>query len=107
LSIILVSFARRATRMGWAKISEALEGGAKGILEVAATCACAGIIIGVMALTGLGGRISAGLIALSGNSLLLALFLTMIVSFILGMGLPTTAAYVICASTIAPALTQM
>ena len=107
LSIVLISFARRATRMGWAKISEALEGGAKGILEVAATCACAGIIIGVMALTGLGVRISAGLIAMSGNSLILALFLTMIVSFILGMGLPTTAAYVICASTIAPALTQM
>jgi TRAP transporter 4TM/12TM fusion protein len=107
LSIILVSFARRATHMGWRKISEALEGGAKGILEVAATCACAGIIIGVMALTGLGGRISAALIALSGNSLILALFLTMIVSFILGMGLPTTAAYVICASTISPALTQM
>ena len=58
LSIILVSFIRRATHMGWGKISEALEGGAKGILEVAATCACAGIIIGVMALTGLGGRIS-------------------------------------------------
>ncbi len=107
LSIILVSFARRMTRMGWRKISEALEGGAKGILEVAATCACAGIIIGVMALTGLGVRISAGLIALSYNSLPLALFLTMIVSFILGMGLPTTAAYVICASTIAPAITQM
>ena len=107
LSIILVSFARRATHMGWRKISEALEGGAKGILEVAATCACAGIIIGVMALTGLGGRISAALIALSGNSLILALFLTMIVSFILGMGLPTTAAYVICASTISPALIQM
>jgi TRAP transporter 4TM/12TM fusion protein len=107
LSIILVSFARRATHMGWGKISEALEGGAKGILEVAATCACAGIIIGVMALTGLGVRISAALIALSGNSLILALFLTMLVSFVLGMGLPTTAAYVICASTIAPALTQM
>jgi TRAP transporter 4TM/12TM fusion protein len=107
VSIIIFSFLRRATYMGWRKISEALEGGAKGILEVAATCACAGIIIGVMALTGLGVRISGGLIALSGNSLILALFLTMIVSFILGMGLPTTAAYVICASTIAPALTQM
>jgi TRAP transporter 4TM/12TM fusion protein len=107
LAIILVSFIRRATHMGWGKISEALEGGAKGILEVAATCACAGIIIGVMALTGLGGRITAALMALSGNSLILALFLTMIVSFILGMGLPTTAAYVICASTIAPALTHM
>jgi TRAP transporter 4TM/12TM fusion protein len=107
LAIVIVSYFRRVTRMGWRKISEAMEGGAKGVLEVAATCACAGIIIGVMALTGLGVRISSTLIALSYNFLPLALFLTMIVAFLLGMGLPTTAAYVICASTIAPGLTQM
>jgi TRAP transporter 4TM/12TM fusion protein len=107
LSIFICSFIRRATRMGGRKILESLEGGPKGVLEVAATCACAGIIIGVMALTGLGMRISNMLIALSGGFLPLALFLTMIVSFVLGMGLPTTASYVIAASTIAPALTQM
>jgi TRAP-type uncharacterized transport system fused permease subunit len=78
-----------------------------GRLGASWVLAGSGIIIGVMALTGLGGRITAALMALSGNSLILALFLTMIVSFILGMGLPTTAAYVICASTIAPALTHM
>jgi TRAP transporter 4TM/12TM fusion protein len=104
---ILASWIRKQTRMGWSQVLDSLENGPKGVLEVAATCACAGIIIGVMALTGLGMRISSMLIALSGGYLPLALFLTMLISFLLGMGLPTTAAYVIASSTIAPALTQM
>jgi TRAP transporter 4TM/12TM fusion protein len=107
ISIVLTSFIRRATRMGWRKIVDSLEGGASGVLEVAATCACAGIIIGVMALTGLGVKISSSLIGLSQGYLILALFLTMIVAFILGMGLPTAASYIICASAAVPALTQM
>jgi len=104
---IMASWIRKATRMGWTAILDSLENGPKGVLEVAATCACAGIIIGVMALTGLGMRISNILIALSGGHLPLALVLTMFISFLLGMGLPTTAAYVIASSTIAPALTHL
>jgi TRAP transporter 4TM/12TM fusion protein len=104
---ILASFIRKATRMSLKTILDSLENGPKGVLEVAATCACAGIIIGVMALTGLGMRISNLLIALSGGYAPLALFLTMCIAFMLGMGLPTTAAYVIASSTIAPALTHL
>lgn len=107
LSIIICSFIRRASRMGGQKLQESLEGGAMGVLEVAATCACAGIIIGVLSLTGLGMRISFLLISLSHGYLPLALVITMFISFILGMGLPTTAAYAICASAIAPALIKL
>lgn len=107
LSIIICSFLRKDTAMGLRKIIKSLGDGPKGILEVASTCACAGIIVGVMALTGIGMKISNAIISLAHGYLLLALLLTMVICFLLGMGLPTTAAYVIAASTCAPALTQL
>ncbi|MBM7097837.1 TRAP transporter permease [Bacillus sp. H-16] len=100
----LVSMFRKETRMGPRSILEALEQGARVALPVIAACASAGIIVGVVVFTGLGGKIAGALLTLAGDSLFLLLFFTMIACIILGMGLPTTANYVVTASMAAPAL---
>lgn len=100
----LVSLVRKDTRMSLKGIISALEEGARVALPVIAACASAGIIVGVVVQTGLGGRIADGIIALGSGSLLLTLFFTMIACLILGMGLPTTANYVVTATMAAPAL---
>jgi len=82
----------------------ALENGARGALAVVAACACTGIIIGVVTLTGMGLKLANGIVALSGGIFFLTLLLTMIASIILGMGLPTTAKYIILATIAAPAI---
>ena len=76
-------------------------------LQLVAVCAAAGIIVGVIALTGVGGRLSGVLSALAGQSQFLALFFAMCVAIILGMGMPTTAAYAVAASVIAPGLIRL
>jgi TRAP-type uncharacterized transport system fused permease subunit len=85
----------------------ALEAGGKSIVLVAALCACAQIIIGMFNLSGLGIKISEMIIGLSAGIKFLALFFTMIVCLILGMGIPTTAAYVLAASVAGPALVKL
>src|SRR5699024_12089060 len=80
------------------KTIEVFEQGARIALPVIAAVATAGIIAGVVSITGLGGKFAAGIIALSGGYLILALFFTMIACLILGMGLPTTANYVVSAT---------
>lgn len=104
---IIVSWVKKATRMGIKHIMDAMYTGATGIIEIAATCASAGIIVGILSLTGLGMKFAAIVITYSGGSLLLALILTMLVAIVLGMGMPTTAAYAIAASVIAPALIKL
>ena len=76
-------------------------------LQLVAVCACAGIVVGVIGLTGLGGRFSGLLMNLAGESQLLALIFAMFIALILGMGMPTTAAYAIAASVVAPSLQRM
>lgn len=100
----LVSLFRRDTRMSFKSVLGAMEQGARAALPVIAACACAGIIVGVVVQTGLGGRIADGIITLGGGHLFLTLFFTMIACLILGMGLPTTANYVVTATMAAPAL---
>ncbi len=85
----------------------ALESGGKAMILVASLCACAQIVIGMFNLAGLGIRISEAVIGLSAGSKFLGLFFTMIVCIILGMGLPTTAAYVLAASVTGPALIKL
>jgi TRAP transporter 4TM/12TM fusion protein len=85
---------------------EALELGARNAVAVSMACAVAGIIVGVVGLTGLGLKFSAMMIAFSGGNLLLALVLVLIASLILGMGLPVTAAYIVLIILVGPALTQ-
>ncbi len=106
-STVVLSWMRADTRLNLRKIVGAMEDGAKRTIEIGATCAAAGIIVGVLSLTGLGGKFSELLIDLAGGSLLLALIATMVVAIILGMGMPTTAAYAIGASVLAPALIKL
>jgi len=104
---VVTSYFRRETWMTPKKIVGAMNMGARNTIMVAMACACAGMIIAVMTHTGLGLSFSSMIIASSGGVLLIALFLVMIVSLILGIGLPTTAAYVLTAALAAPALERM
>ena len=104
---IVVSYFRAQTRLGPRKLIEAMAAGARGALEVAAACACAGIVVGILNLTGLGQIIAAVVIDLSHGVILIALILSMLVCIVLGMGLPTTPAYIIAAAVVAPSLVKM
>ncbi|MGM8364561.1 TRAP transporter permease [Virgibacillus sp. W0181] len=104
ISAYLVSLVRKETRLSFRKTINLLEQGARVALPVIAAVATAGIIAGVVSITGLGAKFAAGIIALSNGVLILALIFTMIACIILGMGLPTTANYVVTATIAAPAL---
>lgn len=85
-------------------VIEGLEEGARSALPVVMACASAGIIVGVVTLTGLGIKFANGIVDLAGGSIFLTMFLTMIASIVLGMGMPTTANYIVQATIAAPAL---
>ena len=91
---------------GIALTLQALELGARNAVAVSMACAVAGIIVGVVGLTGLGLKFSAMMIAFSGGNIVLALLLVLLASLILGMGLPVTAAYIVLIILVGPALTQ-
>jgi TRAP transporter 4TM/12TM fusion protein len=91
---------------GTAKLLAALEAGARNAVPVSLACAVAGIVVGVVGLTGLGLKFSSLMISFSGGNLLLALVLVMIASLILGMGLPVTASYIVLVVLTGPALSQ-
>lgn len=103
----LLGFIRKESTVGPKKLVIALRDAACAGTDVACACACAGIITGVFQLTGLGTKLSSMIIAFSFGNLLIALVLTMVASLILGMGLPTTACYIILAIMVAPALVEM
>lgn len=107
VSLIIVAAGNKETRFGLKKILDTLVKGARGSMEIAATCAAAGIIVGVLTQTGLGMKFAMIVINYSGGNLLLALIFTMFIALVLGMGMPTTAAYAISASVLAPALIQL
>ncbi|MBC7087908.1 MAG: TRAP transporter permease [Tissierellales bacterium] len=101
---VIVSFIKKDKSFTFKDFLDALEAGAKGAVTVACACACAGMIVGVVTLTGLGLRIAEIIVTLANGNLLLTLFFTMIASIILGMGLPTTAKYIVLATMAVPAL---
>ena len=84
-----------------------LEQSARGAVAVAVTCGCAGIIVGVITKTGLGLKMAGGIVALAGGSKILTMLFTMVCSILLGMGVPTTANYIIQATISAPALVAL
>ncbi len=104
---VVTSFARTATRMNRKQILQAMESGAKEAVMVAIPCAMAGILIGVVVHTGLGLKLTRLVVTLSQDQFLLALCLIMIACLILGMGMPTSAAYLIAVVLLAPALIKM
>ena len=104
---LLAAYAVPATRPLRADLVRALRKGASGAVQVAAACAAAGIVVGVASLTGIGLRMSELIITVSQGNLLVALILTALGSIVLGMGLPTTAAYVVLAALGAPALVEL
>ena len=107
VACIAVSMVRKESRMTLITFLDALEGGARSSLSVAVACGVAGLISGVITMTGLGQSIITEIVKLSGGHLIIAMFLTMITCIVLGMGVPTTANYIIMATTCAPILTRM
>jgi TRAP transporter 4TM/12TM fusion protein len=89
------------------KLKKALEAGSVGMLNVAATCAAAGLIVGVVTLTGLGLRFSEIVIAYAGGSLVLTAIYTALIVWVIGLAVPVTASYIICAVIAAPALMKL
>jgi TRAP transporter 4TM/12TM fusion protein len=108
-SVIPTTWLRSTTRRTFTPtvVLEALEAGARNTLVVALACACAGIVIGTITLTGLGLSFTGLVLALSQNSLILALVLTMLAGILLGMGLPTTPAYIVQVALLVPALVKL
>lgn len=106
-SALAIAAVRPSTRPSAAEIRDIVERAGQGAVQVAAACAAAGIVVGVASLTGIGLRMSELIITLSQGNLLGALLLTGLGSIVLGMGLPTTAAYVVLAALGAPALVQL
>ena len=106
-SVLVVTAFRRESRMGSSKIVKALYDGAKTSVIIISACACAGLIVGIFFLTGLGFKTSEAILSLSGGSTFLALILSAVAALVLGMGLPTTASYLICAAIVAPALIEL
>jgi TRAP transporter 4TM/12TM fusion protein len=100
---------KKSTREGirWKSIIEALEDGAKNTLLVAMACACAGIVVGCVTLTGMGISFTQFVVGLARDMLPLALALTAIAGIILGMGMPTTPAYIVMVSLLVPALVKL
>ena len=94
-------------KIEWRPIIDAMIDGARNTLPVALACACAGIIIGIVILTGLGITFTQWVVGLSQDTLLLALLLTMVAGIVLGMGMPTTPAYIIMVSLLVPAIIKL
>lgn len=104
---IVAGMINKLTRMSAWDIITALQTGARGAVGVAIACATAGIIVGVVTLTGIGLKMGNGIVEIAGGNLFFTLFFTMITSLILGMGVPTTANYVITSTIAAPALVML
>ncbi|SFE54800.1 TRAP transporter permease [Alteribacillus iranensis] len=104
---VVASWFRKSTRMGWKDIIRSIEEGCRGAIIVGIACSIVGIIVGTITLTSLGLVIGNNILHFAGENLFLAGFLTMIISIILGMGMPATAAYIIVATISAPVLVEL
>ncbi len=109
MSVVPVALLRKSTRseISLTGIIDALDAGARGTLAIAAACACAGIVIGAIAQTGLGLTFTSFVLTVAQQNLIPALMLTAVAGIILGMGLPTTPAYIIQVALLVPALVKL
>ena len=107
IAAIVVGLFNKENRITPKRIWEALAAGGQGMVTVAVACGVAGIIAGTITMTGLATMLINGILALAGDKVIIALFLTMLTCIILGMGVPTTANYCIMAATCAPILIKM
>lgn len=104
---MVVPYLRKSTRIPFREVVSALVSGARNIIGVACACAVAGIIVGIVTLSGLGLKLGEGLFSLTGGMILPTLFFTMITSLVLGMGVPTTANYLITSVIAAPIIMRL
>ncbi len=107
ITTIVVSYFRKETRLGLKDILKALEIGAIGSIQVGIACAICGIIVGVINMTGLGSMIAYNVINLANGKVFWTLLFAMFSSVLLGMGLPSTALYIVVATVVAPAIIQL
>ncbi len=107
VAAIVVGIFNKENRITPKRIWEALAAGGQGMITVAVACGVAGIIAGTITMTGLATMLINGILALAGDKVIIALFLTMLTCIVLGMGVPTTANYCIMAATCAPILIKM
>jgi TRAP transporter 4TM/12TM fusion protein len=107
ITLLIVSFVQKDTRLNVKKFFLALSTGSLNILSIAIVCACAGIIVSCFLITGLGMRMSSIIGTIAASSVYLALIVAAIACIILGMGMPTVGAYIIVATLGAPALIQL
>ncbi len=106
--LLFLVFLFSKNKKGFPKmVLRGLEEAPKVVVPVTAACACAGIVVGIISLTGLGQRVTSIILVASQGILPAALFLTMILAIVLGMGMPTSSAYIIMAALLAPALIKM
>ena len=104
---VALSFVNRETALVPTRLATALAAGGRGVLSVAATTATAGIIVGVITLTGLGLKVAGLIVTLAGSSLLLTIIYAALAVWVLGLAVPVTASYIIAAVMIVPALVQV
>jgi TRAP transporter 4TM/12TM fusion protein len=107
VAAFVLSWVRRDTRIGAARVLAMLADSAQAAMPVALACATVGIVVGVVSTTGLGLKLATGIVGLAGGSLLLTLVLTMVAALVLGTGLPTSATYIITSIMAAPALVEL
>ncbi|WP_102348987.1 TRAP transporter permease [Bacillus sp. Marseille-P3661] len=106
-SVIIVGFLKPKNRLTFKGIIESLQSAGESVVLLTVASGAAGIVVGVLTLTGLGNRLSSVLITISGENVFLLLVLSMVVSIILGMGMPTTVVYIMLATLVAPAIIEL
>lgn len=107
IATIALSFVRKESRLNLQKLKNIVISTAKSMITVAAACAAAGIVVGVVSLTGIGLTLGNNLVSIAGGKILLILAITVVVSLIMGMGVPTTVVYILMATITAPPLVAL
>lgn len=107
LATVVASWFRKSTRMGLKQIVDSMVEGSLSAIGVGIACAIVGVVVGTVSLTSVGLTLGNNILQLSGGSIIVAAILTMIISIVLGMGIPATAAYIIVATISAPLLVQL